>query len=110
MTIRFSENGTYQIFGELIFDPPQYERKTLHHILNTNKSLLSKLGKGISLKPGEVKDLKRFPATTLICYLNGFEEAEELMLSSRKLLKEKDSETYRSLKEALRILRKVRYN
>ncbi len=110
VTIKFSDNGTYQIFGELIFDPPQYERKTLHHILNTNKSLLRKLVKGISLKPTEIKDLQRFPATTLICYLNGFEEAEELMLSSRKLLKERDAEIYSSLKEALRILRKVRYN
>jgi hypothetical protein len=110
VSIEFSDNGTYQIFGELIFDPPQYERKTLHHILNTNKALLRKLSKGISLKPSDLKDLKRFPATTLICYLNGFEEAEELMLSARSLLKKKDLEIYSSLKEALRILRKVRYN
>lgn len=110
VTIEFADNGTYQIFGELIFDPPQYERKTLHHILNANKALLGKLEKGLSLRPSEVKDLGRFPATTLICYLNGFEEAEDLMQVSRNLLKKKDPEIYRSLKEALRILRKVRYN
>jgi hypothetical protein len=110
VTIKFADNGTYQIFGELIFDPPQYERKTLHHILNTNKALIQKLVKGVRLKPTEFKDLQRFPATALICYLNGFDEAEELMQSSRGLLKERDIEIYQSLKEALRILRKVRYN
>ena len=110
VTIEFADNGTYQMFGELIFDPPQYERKTLHHILNTNKALLSKLGKGVALKPSEFKDLQRFPATSLICYLNGFDEAEALLQSSRKYLKNIDLEIYQSLKEALRILRKVRYN
>lgn len=110
VTIEFSDNGTYQIFGELIFDPPQFERKTLHHILNTNRALVRKIEKGISLKPIDNRDLQRFPATTLICYLNGFEEAEELMLSSRNLLKNTDPEIYSSLKEALRIMRKVRYN
>ena len=110
VTIEFADNGTYQMFGELIFDPPQYERKTLHHILNTNKSLLRKLGKGVALKPAEFKDLQRFPATLLICYLNGFDEAEELLQASRGMLKNIDLEIYQSLKEALRILRKVRYN
>lgn len=110
VTIEFADNGTYQMFGELIFDPPQYERKTLHHILNTNKALLSKLGKGVALKHRELKDLQRFPATSLICYLNGFEEAEELLQASRGVLKNIDLEIYQSLKEALRILRKVRYN
>ena len=110
VTIEFADNGTYQIFGQLIFDPPQYERKTLHHILNTNKALLGKLDKGLALRPSEIRDLERFPATTLICYLNGFEEAEDLMHLSRSLLKASAPEVYRSLKEALRILRKVRYN
>ncbi|MGB5315551.1 MAG: DUF5929 domain-containing protein, partial [Robiginitalea sp.] len=110
VTIEFADNGTYKMFGELIFEPPQYERKTLHHILNTNRALLRKLGKGVSLKPAEVKDLQRFPATSLICYLNGFEEAEDLLQSSRGMLKKIDLDIYQSVKEALRILRKVRYN
>ncbi len=49
-------------------------------------------------------------ASSLICYLNGFEEAEQLMQEARKYLKKTDEDAYRSLKEALRILRKVRYN
>lgn len=110
VSIQFAENGTYHILGELIFEPPQYDRKTLHHILNTNKALLTKLQQGLSLKPSEKVDLGRLPATSLICYLNGFEEAHEVMQQARPLLKKNDPQAYLSLKEALRILRKVRYN
>ena len=110
VSIRFANNGTYQILGELIFEPPQYDRKTLYHILNTNRSLFKKIRQDHELNPSEKADLRRFPATSLICYLNGFEEAGELMQEARKWLKKKDPEAYRSLKEALRILRKVRYN
>lgn len=110
VSIRFAENGTYQIHGELVFDPPQYDRKTLHHILNTNKALLKKAQQGLELKPAERADLRRLPASSLICYLNGFEEAEQLMQEARKYLKKTDEAAYLSLKEALRILRKVRYN
>jgi len=110
VSIRFANNGTYQILAELIFEPPQYDRKTLHHILNTNKSLLGKIRQGRGLNPSEKEDLRRFPATSLICYLNGFEEAGELMQEARRWLKKKDAVAYQSLKEALRILRKVRYN
>ena len=110
VSIRFANNGTYQILAELIFEPPQYDRKTLHHILNTNKSLLRKIRQGRGLNPSEKEDLRRFPATSLICYLNGFEEGGELMQEARKWLKKKDPVAYQSLKEALRILRKVRYN
>jgi hypothetical protein len=110
ISIRFADSGTYQIKGELIFEPPQYDRKTLYHILNTNKALLRKLKQGISLNPAESKDLKRLPATLLICYLNGFEDAQGLLQEARALLKQKDKAAHLSLKEALRILRKVRYS
>jgi hypothetical protein len=106
----FADNGTYQIQSELIFQPPQYDRKTLHHVMNTNKALLGKLEKGISLSKQDLNDILRFPATSLICYLNGFEEALLMMQDARKWLRAKDKEAYASLKEALRILRKVRYN
>ncbi|MCO5724432.1 ATP-binding protein [Robiginitalea marina] len=110
VSILFADNGTYQIQGKLVFEPPQYDRKTLYHILNANKALLKKLQRGGSLRPAEKADLRRFPATSLICFLNGFEEAQEVMQEARKWLKETDPEAYLSLKEALRILRKVRYS
>lgn len=110
MVITFSENGKYTINNELIFEPPQYDKKTLHHVLNTNNSLLQKLEKQIALNQAEQQDLSHLPATYLICYLNGFEEAKEQMDRARPLLKAKDERIYRSLKESQRILRKVRYN
>ncbi len=110
VNILFHENGTYQIKSDLIFDPPSFDRKTLHHIFNTNNTLLDKLKKGIPFRPSEKKDMKHLPATHLICYLNGFEEAREQMEASRALLKDYDDDIYQSLKESLRIIRKVKYS
>lgn len=110
VSILFADNGTYQLKGELIFEPPQYDLRTLHHIQNTNRALLKKLEQGIALTPREEADLSQFPATTLICALNGLESSQELLLDARKWLKLKDPEAYLSLKEALRVLRKVRYS
>jgi len=110
VVINFEANGTYQIQSELIFEPPQYDKKTLHHILNTNHALLQKLEKKIVLTASEKLDVKHMPDTYLLCYLNGFEEAKEAMDTARPLLKSYDSEIHCSLKQALRILRKVKYN
>ncbi|MGX1927859.1 DUF5929 domain-containing protein [Flagellimonas sp. 2504JD4-2] len=110
MVITFSENGKYSINSELVFEPPQYDKKTLFHVLNSNNSLLQKLEKKIELNKSEANDLSHLPATYLICYLNGFEEAKEQMERARPLLKANHKNVYLSLKESLRILRKVRYN
>jgi hypothetical protein len=109
-TITFSENGNYSINSKLIFDPPQYDKKTLYHVLNTNNALLQKIEKDIRLTPTEKLDLLYLPDAYLICYLNGFEEAKEQMEHARPILKKTDEKIYLSLKESLRILRKVRYN
>ncbi len=108
--ITFSNNGTYQIESDLVFDPPEFDKKTLHHIFNANNALLQKLKKNIELSPAEEKDLKHFPATHLICYLNGFEEAKEILENFRPIVKKYSKQVYQSLKESLRILRKVKYN
>ncbi len=110
VNITFLDNGTYHIQSDLIFEPPQYDKKTLFHIFNANNTLLQKLGKHIALTPTEKKDMEHLPDTYLICFLNGFEEAKELMENARPLLKSYDPQVYQSLKEALRILRKVKYN
>ncbi len=108
--ITFLENGSYNINSKLVFEPPQYDKKTLHHIYNTNNAIVQKLSKDIKLTKAEKSDLEHLPDTYLICYLNGFEEAKEQMDSARSLLKKIDKKVYQSLKESLRILRKVRYN
>ncbi len=108
--IAFEDNGTYQIQSELIFEAPQFEKKTLHHIYNANNALLQKLEQKFALKATDIDDLVQLPDTYLICYLNGFEEARDQMEKARSLLKDYDPKIYASLKESLRILRKVRYN
>jgi len=110
VTITFSENGNYSIDSKLVFEPPQYDKKTLHHVLNTNNALLGKLRNGIRLTPAELYDLNQLPDTHLICYLNGFEEAKLQMEQARSVLKKMYPKVYGALKEALRVIRKVRYN
>lgn len=110
VVIHFEDNGTYQIQSDLIFEPPQYDKKALQHIFNANRILLEKLEKGIDLKPAEKIDLKHLPSTYLICYLNGFEEAKDHMEKARPAVKKYDKQLYSSLKESLRVLRKVKYS
>ncbi len=110
VVLTFEDNGTYQINSELLFEPPQFDKKTLYHVLNANNALLKKLEQKIELKQSEINDLKHLPDTYLICYLNGLEEAKDNMEAARPLIKQYDAKIYASLKESLRILRKVRYN
>lgn len=110
VNITFADNGTYQIHSNLIFEPPLYDKKTLFHIYNANNALLLKLEKSITLKPSEKKDLEHLPATYLICFLNGFEEAKEQMEIARPIFKKYNKNIHQSLKESLRILRKVKYS
>lgn len=109
-TIKFSDNANYTINSKLIFNPPQFDKKILHHIYNSNNSLINKLEKNISLTKREQFDLINLPATYLICYLNQFEEALLRLQKSKNLLKEYSLKSYINFKEVMRILRKVKYN
>ncbi|MEC4050139.1 ATP-binding protein [Flavobacterium sp. SUN046] len=109
--LSFYDNGYYKIETELLFEPPQYNRKVLHHIYNTNLSLLAKLQKGMELNDREEQDLENLPSTLMICSLNGFEEAKKKLEESKPFLKEyKNSSVYISFKEVMRVLRKLKYN
>ena len=110
VVITFNHNGKYFIQSDLIFEPPQYDKKTLHHIFNTNVALIDKIEKNIKLTAPEQKDLMHLPDTYLICYLNDFPEALQQMEKAKPIIKKYDKEVYQSLKEAFRILRKVKYN
>ena len=109
VTILFKENGSHTIETTLVFEPPQFNKKTLHHIYNANNALVEKLKKEIPLRASEEKDLQNLPATYLICYLNDFEEAKSKLFEAKPYLK-KYLNIYPSFKEAQRILRKIKYN
>ncbi|MFN4197856.1 MAG: ATP-binding protein [Flavobacterium sp.] len=109
-TLTFFDNGYYKIETEFLFEPPLYNRKMLFHIYNANVSLLQKLQKNINLSPREQTDLENLPATLMICFLNGFEEAKVKLIEAKPLLKACDVQVYTNFKEAMRILRKVKYD
>ncbi|WP_338646853.1 ATP-binding protein [Flavobacterium sp. KS-LB2] len=108
-TIHFHDNGYYKIEREMLFQPPEFNKKMLFHIYNANITLLNKLQKGLSLSEREQKDLENLPSTFMICYLNGFEEAKQKLIDAKTLIKP-FSQVYLSFKEALRILRKMKYD
>ncbi|MBC7606212.1 MAG: ATP-binding protein [Burkholderiales bacterium] len=108
-TIHFYENGYYKIDRDMLFQPPQFNKKMLFHIYNSNMALLEKLQKGSSLSAREQKDLENLPSTFMICYLNGFDEAKQKLIDAKVLLKPFPA-IYLSFKEALRVLRKMKYD
>ncbi|TXE08193.1 ATP-binding protein [Gelidibacter salicanalis] len=108
--ISFANNATYHIETKLLFEAPQFDRKVLHHIYNANNAILDKLKKGVTLNSSEERDVKNLPATYLICYLNLFHDAIDKLNEAKPYLKKYNSEVYESLKESLRILRKVKYS
>ena len=108
-TIYFYENGYYKIDREMLFEPPEFNKKMLFHIYNSNIALLSRLQKGLSLNDREHKDLANLPSTFMICYLNGFEEAKQKLIDAKLLLKP-NAQVYLAFKESLRILRKMKYD
>jgi hypothetical protein len=110
VTITFQPNGMYAIDSNLIFEAPQFDKKTLHHIYNTNNVILEKLKKNISITENEDHDLRNLPATYMICYLNGFHEARNKLDEARPLLKSYDKDIYELYKATIRILRKIKYS
>jgi len=108
-TIRFFENGYYKIEREMLFEPPQFNKKMLFHIYNSNLALIDKLQKGLVLSERENRDLQNLPSTFMICYLNGFEDAKHKLADAKPLLKPFPT-VYLSFKEAMRVLRKMKYD
>ena len=110
VVINFSENGKYQIKSDLLFEPPTYDVTELQKIYKRNNELVVKVEKSMELSIKEVRSLKYLADSYLICFLNGFEEAKEQMEFARQVLKPKYPKINASLKEALRVLRKVKYS
>jgi hypothetical protein len=108
--IHFEDNAHYNIETNLLFEPPQFDKKILHHIYNANNALLEKLKKGLSLNKNELIDLNNLPATYLICYLNLFHDAIDKLNEAKPFLKTYSKSIYKSYQEATRILRKIKYS
>lgn len=107
--ITFKENGLYHIDSTILFNAPEYDKKVLHHVFNANNALVEKLSRGVTLNNRQEQDLKNVPATYLLCYLNGFEDALNKLQEAKPYLKPFKN-IYASYKESVRILRKLKYN
>jgi hypothetical protein len=108
--IHFENNASYTIATQLLFEPPQYNKRTLHHVYNTNNALLEKLKKGLALSLKEQADLNVLPSTYLICFLNDFSSSIDKLQEAKPYLKAQGQRIYAQYKEVMRILRKVKYN
>ena len=107
--IEFKNNMSYDISSQLVFQPPVYDSKSLHHYYNATNVLLQKLKKEISLNEIEKKDLVNLPSLYLISHLNGFSEALTKLEEAKPYLR-KYPIAYKKYKENMRILRKIKYN
>jgi hypothetical protein len=110
VTIHFKENGSYYQESKLLFEPPYFNKKTLHHIYNANNALMTKLKNEIPLSNQEEGDLQKLAETFLICYLNDFADAKMRLLEAKPFLKKLGGKPYDTYKESVRILRKVKYS
>ena len=109
--ISFFDNGYYKIENQMLFEPPEFNKKMLHHIYNSNIALLNKMQKGMAISAREEKDLENLSSTLMLCYLNGFDDAKQRLIDAKALFKaQKNPTVYLSFKEAMRILRKMKYN
>ncbi|MBC5862082.1 ATP-binding protein [Flavobacterium turcicum] len=108
-TLHFFENGYYKIETEFLFQPPEFDKKTLYHIYNSNLALLKKINSAQALTLQDQKDLSHLPYTFMICYLNGLEDAKQNLIEAKATLKP-FIPVYLSFKEALRVLRKMKYD
>lgn len=108
--IHFKENGKHDIATEFLFQPPQFDKFILHHVLNNCNSIIEKLQKKISLTEIELQDLEEIPTNYLVCVLNDIPNSYEKLIEAKPILKKLNNELiYIKYKEAVRVLRKVNY-
>jgi len=109
-SIQFKDNMSYEIENELVFQPPKFNPKTLRHFLNSNDYLMKKIIKNDKLSEQEKLELNSLAYVYLIGYLNGFEDGIEKLEKAKPYLKSQSKIAYNKYKDAMRILRKIKYN
>ena len=101
---------SYDIESELVFKPPKFNQKTLRHYMNANDHLLKKIEKNLNLNKQETIELRYLPSVYLLGYLNGFDDSIEKLESAKAFIKAKSRIAYKKYKDAIRALRKIKYN
>jgi len=109
--IHFKDNGKHDIVNELLFKPPAFDEVIIKHIYNNNNAIVKKIVAKKALSVTEYEDVSRLPTSYLICYLHGYLDAPTQLRKAKEYIKSlSDKTTYIKYKEAMRVLRKVKYN
>ena len=109
--INFKNNGKHNIVREFLFKPPKYDAEVIHLIYKNCNNIVAKIDAKKPLSIVEQKDVFRLPTNYLLCYLNGFLDAPDLLEKAKNYIKNlHDKTTYVSYKEVMRVIRKVKYN
>ena len=108
--IHFKDNGKYDIASEFLFTPPNLDDVRMRHLYEYNNLIIAKIERGIPLSVLEHEDVSRMPTNYLLCSLHGFEDAALQLKRAKNYIKNlDDTTTYVKFKEAIRVLRKVKY-
>ena len=108
--IHFKDNGKYDIVSEFLFTPPNLDDARMRHLYEYNNLIIAKIERGIPLSVLEHEDVSRMPTNYLLCSLHGFEDAALQLKRAKNYIKNlDDTTTYVKFKEAIRVLRKVKY-
>ncbi|ARV15898.1 ATP-binding protein [Polaribacter sp. SA4-12] len=109
--INFKDNGKHNIVNEFLFVPPKLDVDIMFRIYENCKSIIKKIEGEIPLSTLEQEAILRLPTNCLICFLHGFVDAATLLLQAKNYLRNlEDKTTYIKYKEAMRVIRKVKYN
>ncbi len=109
--INFKDNGKHAIVSEFLFQPPKYNQTIINHIYTNSNTIVAKIINDTPLSVLEYEDVSRLPTNYLICFLNGFLDAVPQLEKAKNYIKNlEDKTTYISYKEAMRVIRKVKYN
>jgi hypothetical protein len=108
--INFKDNGKHDIVTEFLFEPPKLDEIRIQHIYQYNNAIIAKIGQKKPLSVLEHEDVFRMPTSYLLCSLHGFTDAGNQLRKAKDYIKNlEDKTTYVKYKEAMRVLRKVKY-
>ena len=108
--INFKNNGKHDIVTEFLFEPPKYDSNLIHHIYMSCNEIILKIQDKKPLSTLENDFIFRLPTNYLLCYLHGFLDAVIQLKKAKTFLKNLgDKTTYIKYKEAMRVIRKVKY-
>ncbi|MBL4606140.1 MAG: ATP-binding protein [Flavobacteriaceae bacterium] len=108
--INFKDNGKHDIVTEFLFEAPRFDEAMIQLIYQNNNSIVAKIEKGEALSVLEHDDVLRLPTNYLISFLHGYLDSGEQLKKAKEYIKNIDVKSpYIKYKEAMRVLRKVKY-